>query len=316
MPRTAQASKMHGHRRRLQTSKKIAEWKADSLKGPFHDTIFYPFSGPDMLNALAFFPEGKDFILFGLEIPGLVPDATKHDAAKRIAELRSMQTGLSAIIKFNFFMTNSMRVDLKNDSYGSIAGIIMFFLARSGYEVLDARNLSIDAQGTVVDTYNLNNKSLVPGVEFYFRKVGTSEVKRVRYFSLNVINEEISKHPNFSAYMSTQPQCTAIVKSASFIMHIEECFSDIRKLVMQKSDQILQDDSGVPLRFFLKGDWDVTYFGYYDKPIPLFSNRFQESLKKNMTQYSKGKLPFSYGYDYKPGFSNLIFAVKKSAVEK
>jgi len=40
----------------------------------------------------------------------------------------------------------------------------------------------------------------------------------------------------------------------------------------------------------------------------LFASRYQPDLKKAMRERSTGTLPFSYGYDYLPGQSNLMTA--------
>ena len=44
-------------------------------------TVLYPFSGPDIANALAFFPDADTYLMFGLEPPGAIPDleALKED---------------------------------------------------------------------------------------------------------------------------------------------------------------------------------------------------------------------------------------------
>jgi hypothetical protein len=88
-------------------------------------------------------------------------------------------------------------------------------------------------------------------------------------------------------------------------------FTKIRKVILDTSTFIVQDDSGVPIRYLEGKGWDVKYHGYYDQPIPLFRNRYQADLKKKMNRESTGVLPFSYGYDHQVNKSNLITAKKK-----
>jgi hypothetical protein len=73
----------------------------------------------------------------------------------------------------------------------------------------------------------------------------------------------------------------------------------------------VQDDSGIPLRYFTFFDWDVALYGVYDKPIKLFASFAQSDLKKSMKEKSLGALPFSYGYNFQTGTSNLFIAEKK-----
>ena len=292
----------------------IEEWRKSTLTNVFPKTIFSPFSGPDILNALAFFPQGNDFILFGLEPAGRIPQPEQLDDRQRMLELRQMQSALSDILSVNFFQTLHMKEQVKEDSCASFSGIIMFFLTRMNMEVIGARNISIDTNGMITAEYNPKDSNLTPGSEFLFRQssennTNTHEIKRVRYFSLDIADYMLAIKDNFEKFAQTLPDCAAIIKSASFLMH-QDGFSRARKLVLDKSAYILQDDSGVPLRFFLNDNWTVDYFGYYDRPIPLFANRFQRDLLTNMQSKSSGRLPFSYGYTHGPGRANLILAGK------
>jgi len=289
----------------------IKGWRAQNLTNDYPTTIFSPFSGPDILNAVAFFPHGNEYILFGLEPAGRVPRPESLDPRQLMTELRQLQNALGDILSVNFFQTLHMKEQVKEDSCSSFAGIIMFFLTRLNMEVVAARNLSIDTNGALIDRYDPGDASLVPGVEFVFRAKNQSsqELQTVRYFSLDISDGALAKKDNFERYARALPECSAIIKSASFLMH-KDFFSRIRSLVLDKSAWVLQDDSGVPLRFFLNENWNVKYYGFYDRPIPLFSNYFQRELLTNMQAKSSGRLPFSYGYDHKKGESNLILAKK------
>jgi len=48
----------------------IEKWRVDNIKFKDSGIILYPFSGPDILNALAFFPDAGEFVMVGLELPG------------------------------------------------------------------------------------------------------------------------------------------------------------------------------------------------------------------------------------------------------
>src|SRR5687768_5034561 len=39
-----------------------------------YSTVFYPFSGPDIANALVLFPDADSYLMFGLEPPGAIPN--------------------------------------------------------------------------------------------------------------------------------------------------------------------------------------------------------------------------------------------------
>jgi len=292
----------------------IGSWRKDNLTNDYPKTVFSPFSGPDILNAVVFFPHGTEYILYGLEPAGRVPRPENLDPRRLMLELRHLRNALGDILSLNFFQTLHMKEQVSEDSCSSFAGIIMFFLTRLNMEVVAARNLSIDTNGAIIDRYDPADAGLVPGVEFVFRAGMTNaknppELKTARYFSLDISDDGLAKKDNFERYVRALPECSTIIKAASFLMQ-KDFFSRVRSLVLDKSAWLLQDDSGVPLRFFLNDNWHVDYFGFYSRPIALFSNYFQRELLTNMQAKSSGPLPFSYGYDYKMGLSNLILAKK------
>jgi len=154
-------------------------------------------------------------------------------------------------------------------------------------------------------------KNRVPGVEIAF-KGNSGKIQKIRYYMLNVIDNALTvSSPNFIPYLLKEGRYTTVIKSASYLMHNDTIkFTKIRKAILDSSDYIIQDDSGIPLRYFQKG-WSMKFHGFYDRPIPLFSNRTQNDLKEAMKKHSTGILPFSYGYDYKKGESNLMTAERK-----
>ncbi|MBN2160640.1 MAG: hypothetical protein JW807_14725 [Spirochaetes bacterium] len=296
---------------------KIRDWWRAYRPSRYGKTVLYPFSGPDIMNALTFFPDADNYILFGLESPGVIPKPHDIPADQITRGLNGLSSSLGDILHMNFFKTKGMAAEMSSQSFNSIAGIIMYFLATNGYTVVDARKIVIDANSNVVpgtpsdDRIDWKNppKSRVPGVEISFRK-GYGKRQNVRYYMLNVIDNALTvSSPNFIPYLHKEGPYATIIKSASYLMHNDDVkFTKIRRAIMESTNFLVQDDSGVPLRYFKPGAWKLRFHGYYDRPIGLFANRQQPDLKKAMDEQSTGKLPFSYGYDYQPGQSNLMTA--------
>jgi len=76
-------------------------------------TLFYPFSGPDILHAQTFFPEADKYVMIGLEPVGSLPEFKKEETDSLDAYYNKVNTSLNAILKFSFFRTESMSKDLK-----------------------------------------------------------------------------------------------------------------------------------------------------------------------------------------------------------
>jgi hypothetical protein len=102
------------------------------------------------------------------------------------------------------------------------------------------------------------------------------------------------------------------MKGASYLCHLGD-FDDIRNVILEKSTTLLQDDSGVPVRFFLDNKWQLNFFGTYKKPINLFAHKYQGKLDSiyNKTTPKPEALDFGIGYVYMDKASNMMLAVRK-----
>lgn len=295
---------------RLQESnqKKIEAWKEAHLPRRYTKTVFYPFSGPDILNALLFFPGGDDYILFGLESPGEIPRPHAMPAGSLSPGLSGLSAALNNVLNVNYFKTVEMGKAVSTNSFNSITSVMMFFLSRMGYEVLDVKKVWIDENSALgLSPSKAKGSKMIAGMEILLLKSG-GEVKRARYFQLNVIDWSLEVHPHFIPFLESYGRYTTIVKSASYLMHNEKKFTGMRALTLSHSDYILQDDSGIALRYFPRDEWKLTFHGVYSKPVPLFAHRYQQDLSDAMRKHSTGPLPFSYGYNFGENESNLMLA--------
>ncbi len=291
-------------------------WTSPSAK---YSTVFYPFSGPDIGNALVLFPDADSYLMFGLEPPGAIPDLQDMDDEAISAGLNELEASLSTIFQVNYFFTKAMEKKLGKGSFNSISGLLLFFLGMSDCDVTGARRIAIGPNGTVVqgtaadDATSGRSRSRVPGVEITFRRNGGKE-QTIRYFMVNVADADLAKSSSdFIPYLKSQGRLVTMIKSASYLMHkdgIQEPvhFEQIRSLILMQSDFVVQDDSGVPLRLFARDTWKLRFHGRYDAPTPEFAKYLQKDLKVEMQRNSTGSLPYSYGYAYKQGESNLMTA--------
>jgi hypothetical protein len=282
-------------------------------------TVFYPFSGPDIGNALAFFPDADAYLMFGLEAPGAIPDLQAMEEDAISAGLNELKASLSSILQVNYFFTKAMEKKLGKGSFNSITGLLLFFLAMNDCEVTGARRIAIGQDGALVqgtaadDSMTVRSHARVPGIEITFRRHGNKE-QTLRYFMVNVADAALAKaSPDFIPYLKRQGRFVTMIKSASYLMHKEGIqepvhFEQIRALVLTQSDFVVQDDSGVPLRLFARDTWKLLFHGRYEAPTPEFGKHLQKDLKVEMQRNSTGRLPFSYGYAYKQGESNLMIA--------
>ena len=290
---------------------KVRTWSAKELTAINQTSkpIFYPFSGPDFLYAYSFFPNGSDYVLVGLEPVGNVPDLDRLPDAQVRTKLREVYGSLNAILGLSFFRTKAMKVDL--DKQG-VLPILYVFLARTNNRILDVQYIRLDKDGTIQNQANNNqDKSQVSGVKISFVQEGQSQPQTLYYFSTDLSDSGLQKTPGFNKFVKKMDAHATYLKAASYLMH-EEKFSTIRNLILSQSSDLLQDDSGIPVKYFNRSKWNLAFYGTYTKPIDLFSKRYQPDLRKIYTSDKKIEpLNFGIGYKYRVNQSNLMLAIAK-----
>ena len=90
-------------------------------------------------------------------------------------------------------------------------------------------------------------------------------------------------------------------------------FNQVRRTVLRRSRYILQDDSGIAMKYFQKGAWQFNYYGTYRRPINLFAKQYQPELTAAYrdTLRKPKLLPFGTGYNWRQTDSNLLLAKRK-----
>jgi hypothetical protein len=85
----------------------------------------------------------------------------------------------------------------------------------------------------------------------------------------------------------------------------------VRSFLVDNTATLVQDDSGVPLRFLDEKSWRVTAFGRYLNPISIFSRKTYQPNMRQLFAKSAQPLDFGIGYRWRPKESNLLLAVKE-----
>lgn len=280
-------------------------------------TVFYPFSGPDFLNVYTFFPSGKEYYMLGLEPAGSLPAVHAGISGDSLNLLfNSLNKSLYAILNYSFFRTLSMAEDLRSKQLHGTLPIIMLFLTRTGNSILNVEEVTINSDGDVVRkelaAAGDSSAQKIKGTRIHFKNGNSGEASSVTYFSADIVDQSLKDIPGFLKFTDRLENVVTYLKSASYLMH-KTYFSGIRTAILNKSEYILQDDSGIPLRFFSDSTkWDLTFYGNYIRPIPLFANWYQPDLLEAYNNKKKNKvkpLDFGIGYNFKSG-SNLLLAKK------
>jgi hypothetical protein len=266
----------------LRQLSKIRAWTGGSLRGR-GSTVFYMFSGPDFLYANAFFPEARNYVLCGIEPVGTAPDVTKLDLGQALYRIEG---SMNSVLNYSFFQTKQMREDFGASQLNGTIPALMVFLARCGKTI---ENISpAQPHGVRID---FNGGSLY-------------------YFSVDLSNGS-AERSGLLSFCQKLGRGDSLLKSASYLPH-EDGFATIRNFLLNQSDLIVEDDSGIPYHFFDPGQWQVRLYGTYMPPIDIFKQYFQQDLADAFAHSSPQALTFGIGYrGWDPRKSALIVARRR-----
>jgi hypothetical protein len=99
----------------------------------------------------------------------------------------------------------------------------------------------------------------------------------------------------------------SLVKSASYLLHLGN-FSKVREFLLRRSAVIVQDDSGIPLKYFTAGNWRLRPFGRYVGPIPVFKRHYQPDLDRLFRSGRAQQVNFGIGYRWYYQHTNILVA--------
>ncbi len=300
---------------------RIRSWSSSHLSGEKADTVLYPFSGPDILNALALFPQADSYILFGMENPGVFTDPRSLGGAEAIQGLWRLRDSLGQILNHNFFHTNIMKQNVGTDAYNMVNSIMQFFIVRSGYDVSRIRSVTIGEDGAVVDAREKGGAQRdgdqlksPRAIEIWFSRPGENRIKKLLYVQANLSDATFSKYSGLVKFLQSKRDYITILKAASYLLHRRQ-FDDMRRFLLSHSRMIVQDSSGIPYMYLKNGGWDVSLYGVYRGSIPLFRARSQPELERDMLLVREKNLNFQYGYtSARSHVAHLIVARRKQGM--
>jgi hypothetical protein len=272
--------------------------------------VFYPFSGPDALMVTVLFPKNATYIMVGLEPAGTLPTRKQLERKSLDKYLGSVRATLASELGRSFFITRQMDRQFRGQVTDGLILPILELLVRSNHTVLGFRYVRLDDRGKVIERaadYHAPGKIGDKGLEIDFRRDDDQSLHKLLYFSVNLSNTGLRENQAFLAFLGGLKGTATLLKATSYMTHKEE-FSTIRERVLSKSIAVLQDDSGIPYRFFTAPPWTVQVYGAYVRPYGSFRWFEQTDLRKAYLAPSAKPLSFRIGYGYGKVPSNLQLA--------
>ncbi len=294
-------------RGRIQT---MDNWRTQEIKvsGASKKTLLYPFSGPDFLNAYTLFPDHGRYVFFSLERPGTLPDLESVPPAQFAKLLQDVRSAFRDIFERNYFITSYMTKQLTTPWVRGTVPVMATMMALLNQQIV--RVEPIDLFPELTASYDqLETKRprvLMRGVRIEFTHPNMPGTQQLYYVSLDATDKALEFYPDFTNWVAQFRPATALIKSASYLLHDNQ-FAKTRALLLESADVVVQDDTGIPYRYFSQAPWQVKLYGQYHKPIRPMTYGYQKDLDAAFKAKSnRPDLPFPFGYHWRGKQSGLM----------
>jgi hypothetical protein len=288
----------------------IRAWSKANLTSR-RPVTFYFFSGPDFLYVDAFYPNSDVYVLAGLEPIGTLPDVEKLRPGTQATEYGKLRTSLRSLLNLSYFITREMDQDLRNSQLRGTLPILYVFLARAGKTIHDVSYVSLDSDGN--EQPDTEDKGVTRGVKIIFSAPGAKR-QTLYYFRTDLSNRGIAGNGSFLAFCQKLGIGDVFIKAASYLLH-GAAFSTTRDFLLERGASIVQDDTGIPLRYLEQRKWGLHPFGEYVGPIPIFRGHYQRSLEVLFDTRGAPPIDFGVGYRWRPNQSHVLLAVNRDVPE-
>lgn len=241
-------------------------------------SVFYPFGGPDLFYPVTLFPNAENYTIVGLE-PIRVPGNYSASSTNNLI--------FKDILRSGFFVTKNMQRTIRKEG---VLPVFLHEIRLLGGVILD---VNVESSNLLTITFKLN-----------------STVKTLRYLSVNLANYSLK--PRTIAYLTDNKLVEVVmIKSCSYTLHFKD-FSIIRQFILDNANAIIQDDSGVPIKYIGTDLFNIDTYGNYRKPFGKDWTPLQQPLLAKMysEQSNKVKLDFCYGYGCKRAETPLIVILR------
>jgi hypothetical protein len=280
--------------------------------------VVYPFGGGDLTSALATFPDASEITTISLEPAGDVRPIERLAPNKLERELAVHRAHLERLFK----MAHSRTDNLEKESLAELPGELLFDLGAlvvHGAEPISLRYFRLRADGTpaYVTQGDIDAgahrprglRSLFDNAELSFRSASDAgkPVQVLRHIAFNLDDEHLAADPSLLAYLNRNAKVAAMTKAASHLLWNNH-FSNIRQWLLQHTDWMVSDSTGIPPRYTQPAGFTQDTYGKFAGPAlyGLYDVRGAADFKRLFASEPARDLPFRYGYPDKEGHSHLI----------
>ena len=281
-------------------------------------TVVYPFGGGDLVSALATFPDLVEITTISLEIAGDVRPIMKADNKRLEKELGTLREHLGKL----FLKAHSRTVNLDIETRGAIPGEVAFTMAAlsiHGYEPVSLRYFDFDPDGTLVylkdEDFAKYDKAKGPknpfaNAEIRFKKKGGTQTKVLRHVAYDLSDGSLKRNPALLKHLDKKTKVSAMTKAASHLLWDDKNFGTIRDWLMNHTDWMISDTTGVPPRIAKKYGFTQDVYGQYEWAEP-FGTVNNDDINAFKALFAKSQpISFRYGYPDNKSHGHIVVTHK------
>lgn len=290
----------------------MENWACTEVDSTAGETVFYPFSGPDLPSVNQLYPQAGRYIMVAMQRAGLPPALERQSATELKRTLNAYRARWRFFARTGFFRTNDLEdFASRNEVTVSVTSQLMAFAARLGYEVEAVEPMQVSADGK-----DLVRATSDPATSAAWGSVRLTLVKNGRrvlvdYVRMDLSDSMLKKYPANRMFVEQAVANRMLVKAASHLLQ-KHYFSILRGAILARAPSVVQDETGLDYSA-LAGVFKTKLYGKFVKVHNLFQTNAQQSLALAYQNTRDIKpLTFRLGYDKSEG-SAVVVATRGTA---
>lgn len=287
----------------------LAAWAARQVRPGSAQTVFYPFSGPDLPSMLAVFPGSVHYVMVSDQYANgyFDPFALKDPQLTRVLE--DLGKAWISFGERGFFVTTELNQRGGGERKLQLTPtmILMAYAARLGYEIRTIRPICLDADLTL-RALEARSGARWDSVRLDLRKAERDII--IDYVKQDLSDRGLQKRADARAFIESVARGPVLLKAASHLPQMP-AFSIIRDAILNGAPLVVQDETGLEYDT-LAARFHVALHGEYVGAHRLFKEATNPSLIKAYAERAKEVRPLGFPLGYrKEAGAAIQVAVRK-----
>ncbi len=282
-------------------SEPMRVWSQRELADLKGRAVFYPFSGPDAVTALALFPDATHLTLVADQRPEFTLLAAPVDDTPGAIDRECRM--LRFFSQLGYYRTHDLNG--RGGERPRFIQLLAYSIAFGGATITDASLLAINAKGEL-ESFPAGTERSADGVRFLAHRQDGQDVT-VDYLVINLSNRGLSGQSPAVLFLKQRASDVLFLKAASHLLQ-SRSFSTLAGILTNPAAPfVVQDETGLGVDR-LQVNYTLTLYGHYTAPQKLWSEnpgaRAFSDLYAHQT--TLGALPFVFGYEKSAGSALIV----------